>query len=366
MAQPPRDPLPGSEPVPDPAPHRAAAGAPLAGPGGAAEAEDVTSEPRAGELQAYRGERLLNQDGSFNLRRLGLTRDRRFDLFHQLLVVSWPQLLAGLLAAYGALAAGFALLYRLGGDCLEGLPPGDPLQLWFASCHVLSTLGREGLAPITPWANLVMVAETLSGLLGLALMTGLCYARFALPRARVRFSSKALLSRWEGVDSLVLRVANLRRNQIVDVRVRAFVALPGRTAEGIAFSRIVDLDLVRSESPLFLHAWTVIHPIVPGSPLHGRTSADLAAAGFEVVVCLTGTDASYCQPIHSFTSYRAEDLAWGGRFRDILGRAADGRRTIDFSKLDQLAEPTESEADLSRPGPRLGVPGSASPPSPTP
>src|SRR5439155_9491677 len=132
---------------------------------------------------------------------------------------------------------------------------------FFSSVQTMATIGYGGMAPIGIYANVLVTIEALVGLLGLAMATGLAFAKLSRPTARVLFSRVAVIAPRDGVRSLMLRMANERANQILEAQVHLALARTETTAEGERVRRLYDLELVRTRTPLFVLTWTVIHPI---------------------------------------------------------------------------------------------------------
>ena len=233
----------------------------------------------------------------------------------------------------------FAFAYLAGGDGIENARPGSFIDAFFFSVQTMGTIGYGRLAPGTVWSNLLVTVEVITGVLGLAMVTGLVFAKFSRPTARVVFSQRAVVTPHDGVPSLMFRMANARGNRIVEARVRAVLARDETTAEGETMRRFHDLALVRDRNPLFALTWTAIHPITATSPLFGATPEGLAAMGAEVVASLVGIDETVSQTVHARHTYAAADLAWGARLRDILRRLPDGRRQVDYARFHDV-EPT--------------------------
>jgi inward rectifier potassium channel len=263
---------------------------------------------------------------------LGLD-DRRFrDLYHHLLTASWPALLMTIAAAFAAVNAIFAVIYMLDRG-IENARPGSFADAFFFSVQTMATIGYGKLAPDTTLANILMTVEALTGLLGLAMVTGLVFAKFSRPTARVRFSRVAVISRRDGVPSLMFRMANVRGNRIVDATVHVVLARQEKTMEGEEVRRFFDLALQRYRNSIFSYSWTAIHPITETSPLHGQTRQSLERAGAEIIVSMTGLDESFGQTVHARHSYRPRDIEWGARLADILERTPQGL-VIDYSHFD--------------------------------
>jgi inward rectifier potassium channel len=261
------------------------------------------------------------------------------EFYHHLLTSSWPLLLLQIAAAFFGLNALFALAYYLCGG-IEHARPGSFSDVFFFSVETMATIGYGQMAPVTFAARALMSLEALTGLTGLALMTGLMFAKFSRPTARVRFSRCAVISRRDGVASLMFRMANVRANQIVEAQVHVVLARAEVTAEGEDAWRFYDLELSRDRNSTFRHSWTVIHPIRPGSPLYGSSPKALAAAFAELVVSMTGIDGAFMQTVYARRTYKASDIIWGARLADTLFRRPTGDFAFDYGKFDAVIETT--------------------------
>lgn len=275
-------------------------------------------------------------DGGLPTVRVGGADGYLSDLYHFLLVSSWSRLLLLLGIVFVGSNCLFALAYLLAGDSIQGARPGSFADAFFFSVQTMATIGYGHMVPRTLWANILVAIESLVSLLGLAVVTGLTFAKFSRPTARVLFSRVSVIAPWDGVPSLIFRMANQRGNHIAEARVHVILARNETTAEGDVFRRLHDLQLVRDETALFALTWTAIHPISDVSPLNHATRESLAESEAEIIVSLTGLDESFSETVHARHSYRAEDIVWGARFVDILSRLPDGRRQVDYTRFHDV------------------------------
>ena len=178
-----------------------------------------------------------------------------------------------------------------------------------------------------------MTAEVLLGVLMVALITGLAFARFSRPTARILFSRVVVIGAVNGTPTLSLRIANERRNQVVQAEVTLSLLRDEVTAEGHFLRRFYDLKLARARTPVFALTFAVMHPLDRDSPLHGATPETLAAEQAEIIVTLTGIDATLSQNIYARTSYLCDEILFNRRFVDIFGVMPDGRRAIDCAQF---------------------------------
>ena len=196
------------------------------------------------------------------------------DLYFYLTTVSWPKLLLIIVGLFGFINCLFAIGYMIDGG-VANARPGSFADAFFFSVQTMATIGYGVMAPHSFVSNMMVSVEALSGLTSLAVVTGLIFARFSRPTARVRFSRVVAISPRDGVPSLMFRTVNQRSNRIVEAQIHAVFSRWETTREGESMRRFYDLHLARSRNALFSLSWTVIHPIVEDSPLFGETAASL-------------------------------------------------------------------------------------------
>ncbi len=284
------------------------------------------SEPR----EAMRN---LDRSGRLIVRRLGVSPPLFSDAYHALLRSPWWKLGAWMLLGYFIVNCLFTALYLLGGDCIQGARAGNVLDTFSFSVQTLSTIGYGALLPQTPYAQVLVAIESLVGLMTFAVITGLTYAKFSVPVTRIVFSRCAVIANHDGERCLMFRMANERGNQILEARLRVIVARRQITSEREVFRQLLDLPLVRDETPLFALSWTAMHRITPDSPLHELGLAAMVDQELEIYVALVGTDELTTDTLHARHSYLPSDLRFDHRLADMLSRDEDGYPQIDHRRF---------------------------------
>ena len=254
------------------------------------------------------------------------------DLYHFLIGSSWWLVLAGVVLLFLLTNLLFAFCY-LAIDWVAGARPGSFFDAFFFSIQTMGTIGYGVMYPKNVLANVLVTLESIVGLLGLALVTGLTFAKFSRPKARVIFSRVAVIAPRDGVPTLMFRVANERVSHVVEAHLQVTLLRDETTQEGEGVRKIHDLSLVRSQSPAFALTWTVLHPIARNSPLHGATPASLLEQEVEIVVTLIGIDETLSQTVHARHSYTADEILFNARFADVFSAKPSGERTLDLSKF---------------------------------
>jgi inward rectifier potassium channel len=270
----------------------------------------------------------------------GQDASRYTDFYHAVLTAPWWQFFLGLAAFFGTINAVFALLYLFDPNALAHARHGNFWDAYLFSVETLGSNNETGFAPQTLYANIVVSAEAFFAILTLALFTGIIFARFSRPFARVVFSRCAVIIPFDGVPTLMIRTANQRGNSVLDAEVKLSLARQQTTREGLVMRRFEELKPVRERSSLFALSWTIMHRIDRSSPLYGYTQEMLAEQQAEIVVMLSGVDETLADRIYARHSYSVDDMVWNHRFVDVLSLTPDGRRVVDLTRFHDT-EPFE-------------------------
>jgi inward rectifier potassium channel len=283
-------------------------------------------------------QRFLNPDGSFNVARTGLPFLTSLNLYHSVLTMSWPVFLLVVLLLYFASNVVFGSLYAvIGTDALVDTS-GDPVQStvvrgFFFSVQTFATIGYGTIHPVGVIPNLLVTVESYYSLLANALITGVVFARFARPTAKLVFSEVAVIAPYRGITGLMFRLVNGRSSQMIEVEAKVMFAR-FCDEDGKTVRKFDVLELERRKVTFFPLAWTVVHPIDETSPLFGMTESDLHRSDAEILILLSATDETIAQVVHSRTSYKPDQIRVGSKFISIYNEVMDGEPiSIDVRKL---------------------------------
>ncbi|MEL6775950.1 MAG: ion channel [Cyanobacteria bacterium J06597_16] len=258
------------------------------------------------------------------------------DIYHLLLTMPWLSFISLTSVLYLVVNALFAWAYSLGGVVAdingEGLESFQ--DLFFFSVQTMAAIGYGAMHPENAYAHWLVVIESLVGLFFIATTTGLVFARFSLPTARILFSNVAVIAPFNGVPTLMFRTANKRKNYILEAQLWVTLVRDEYSSEGDFMRRFHDIPLVRSHTPVFSLSWTAMHQILPGGLLDGDTVETLKRDRAQIIVTLTGLDETLAQTIHARHTFAAEDIYWDHRFADILLTGRHGRRVINFNQFN--------------------------------
>jgi len=263
------------------------------------------------------------------------------DFYHDVLTAPWWQFLLGLAAAFVGINALFGTLYLLHPGGIANARPGVFADAFFFSVQTFGSIGYGVLAPKSAAVNILVTIESFTAVVYVAIATGLVYARFSRPFARVLFSDVAVVTTFDGTPTLMFRAANQRGNQILDASITVSVARQSVTREGHVMRRFDELKLVRARTPLFALSWTIMHRIDETSPLYGQTTDTLLADQIELIALLRGTDDTLSETIFARYAYAPRHILWDRHFVDVLSMTERGRRVVDLTRFH------DTEADIT-------------------
>lgn len=274
----------------------------------------------------------------------GQDSSRWTDFYHAVLTAPWWLFFLGTAILFLALNAFFALLYIADPHALLHARPGNFWDAFLFSVETITSVDdKSQVIPEGIYANIVVVSEAFFGILQLAMITGVMFARFSRPYSRVLFSKVAVITPFDGTPTLMFRAANQRGNQILDAGISVSLARQQMTREGIVMRRFEELRLLRSRSPLFALSWTIMHRIDETSPLFGVDLERMQKEQMELIILLSGTDDTLADVIYARHAYAPGDIRWDHRFVDVLSLTPHGRRLVDLHRFHDT-EPLESFA----------------------
>ena len=269
------------------------------------------------------------------VRRKGVEESLWVDMYHRLLTLSWIKFF--LLSTFVILVLDF--VFALGFYFLPGsvanINPGDFLSNFAFSVQTMATIGYGYFYPQTTQAHFLVTLESTIGMFATALLTGLIFAKFARPSARIVFSDNLLLTKQNKQDVLTMRLGNVRANQVYEGQAKLTLLRDEMTEEGEKIRRLVDLKLLRKETPIFALSWTLFHIIDESSPLKGVDMNTMASQNWEFIVTFIGVDQDMAQSIVAHRIFKASDVIQAKKFADMIQYDQD-TRVIDFSKINLI------------------------------
>ncbi len=285
----------------------------------------------------------MTPDGQIRIPRRGAPSPL-VDPYHLLLAISWPSFFVFAVSLFFFVNCLFAQLYLWGGNCISNARSGSFEDAFFFSVQTIGTVGYGVMAPTTEYAHIVVSIEILTGLLGFSVMTGLVFARFARPTARLLFSHNALIANHNGIPTLMFRMANQRGSHILEAQLQIVALLNEVTQEGETLRRFYDLRLIRNHSPVFGLSWLALHPLTVDSPIAEISPEWMAEKNLVILVTLSGIDETLVNNVHARHAYLPEKILWGYRFADVLVRNRREQLYLDLRRFHQIYPVTAETA----------------------
>ena len=288
------------------------------------------------------GGRFINKDGTFNLRREGISLINRFSVYQRMLTMPRWKFISVIIIFYFAINILFTLAYFLiGAGQLQGLiattPWGKVKEVFYFSTQTFTTVGYGRINPLGDGANIISSLEALTGFLSFAIATGLIYGRFAKPKSYLAFSEHALISPYRGRTGLMFRFVTYKDNHtLTNVEIKVNIAI--RVEEnGDAQYKFYDLTLERYKVDSLPMNWTVVHDIDENSPIYGFSKEDIVASDLELYVLITAFDEVFSSPVLQRTSYTYQEMKFNAKFVPMYRESEDGMTTIlELHKLNEV------------------------------
>ncbi len=292
-----------------------------------------------GPNSSVEGGRLINSDGSTNLRKRGIPLWERTSIYHTLLKMERSYFFLSIFVFYTIINISFAIVYFMTGvEHLVGAETAKTFfeqfsEAFFFSSQTLTTVGYGRVAPTGMLTNCIASLESLLGILVFAVVTGLIYGRFSRPRAYLLFSNNLLIAPYKQGKALMLRIATYKNNHLTDVEANVTLALHVNEGDK-KVTRFYPLNLEISKVNSLALSWTLVHDINEESPLYGYTKEQIADSKMEVIVNIKGFDDHFSNMVQQRTSYTYKQVEYGARFLPMFERATDGEYTL--LELDKI------------------------------
>lgn len=295
-----------------------------------------SQDPGLGEKYFKHTKRIINKDGSFNIKRIGGGLSS-INAFHYLINISWSKFLLIVFAGFISVNLLFAVLYQLAGiENLVNASAQDGIQsflnTFFFSVQTFATVGYGGMHPTGIISNIIASLESMTGILSFALATGLLYGRFSKPSAKIIFSDNAIITPFKDGKALMFRVANARPNVMMEMEANAMMTYLDKSNNQFT-RKYYPLKLEIKFIHFFPLPWTIVHPIDEESPIFGKTKGDLKVLEAELLIMIKGFDDSFSQTVITRNSYKHDEIKWDAKFIRAFSTDESGETIVDLEKL---------------------------------
>lgn len=284
-------------------------------------------------------DRLIDKNGNFNIRKKGR---HAWALYQNLVEMSWGKFFGGIFVFFVSVNAFFGFLLQLAGiECLNGTKAGnfwsELAQTFFFSVQTFTTVGYGAISPACLSSNILASLIALTGLMAVALATGLFFSRFSKPKAQIIFSKNAIIAPYkDGMKSFQFRIANRRNNQLINLEAKVTMSWVESEWDKSKRRRFYRMPLELDKVVMLPLNWTIVHAIDENSPLYGKSARDLEKMNLEVIVLIEGFDESYSQTVFTNASYCDEDVIWDVKFKPMYYPGNDGKTVLDLDAIDEV------------------------------
>mmetsp|Transcript_47450 Transcript_47450/g.94723 ORF Transcript_47450/g.94723 Transcript_47450/m.94723 type:complete len:328 (-) Transcript_47450:200-1183(-) len=264
------------------------------------------------------------------------------DLFHTALKMKWWHLIFSMALLYVAIITLFAGIMAADpkgvGTGIRNAEEGSFIDVFFFSVHTLSTIGYGYMSPSSPWTRSWVMVESFVGVLLTASMTGLFFSKMSEPSARLQFANVLVVHPVDGIPTLMIRLANERRQQILNMKVNVAVLIRELSQEGEQMFAYKKLQLENDVFPLFVGALRLRHTMGADSPIHGLTKAtDAKSLGIVAIqMSITGTEEVYGRPIFERRIYQIKDIYFDHKFDKMLFDGPNKELILRLEKLSSV------------------------------
>jgi inward rectifier potassium channel len=267
------------------------------------------------------------------------------DFYHRALTVTWPVFFGLATSVFLMFNAIFAMIYQVDPHGIANQYPKGLAGAFFFSVETLATVGYGDMHPQSVYTHVVATAEIIIGMGNIAVVTGLIFARFSRPRAKILFGKHPVVRMIDGKQTLMMRAANMRLNLIAQASAQLHLLRRHVTPEGFQLRRIEDMKLVRDLHPVFMLSWNVMHVIDEQSPLYGVTQEELDSTETTLLLTIEGIDETTSQSMLARHQWGIKEVRWNHRYVDLVRRDDNGLNIIDYTIFDEVMPLQEGDQD---------------------
>lgn len=296
-------------------------------------------DPGLGTTYKKSVKRMLNENGTFNIERIGTVTGYR-DIYKYLVDLSSWKFALFLSMLFLILNCLFALGYVLIGiHELQGIPPTQHpfVGALYFSAQTFTTVGYGAIAPKGNGASVLASVEAFIGLIAFSMSTGLIYGRFSRPSAKIAFSHNVLITPHKDGFALMFKMVNQRNSVLLNTKVNVMISLSHKLhSESTYIRKYYTLPLEAESVRYFPLTWTIVHVINEQSPLFGMSVEKIREQGTEVLILVEAFDETFSQMVLQKHSYAGHQWLGGVRFKRNFNAADNGKIILNIHELDEL------------------------------
>lgn len=298
-----------------------------------------SQDPGLGTAYQKSVKRILNEDGSYNIKRIGTIRMLK-DFYKYLVDLNAWKFGFFLVGSFLVANLFFAGIYCLiGTEHLHGINPNQNefVAAYYFSAQTFTTVGYGAIAPIGNLTSFVAAMEAFVGLIAFAIATGLIYGRFSRPSTKIAFSHNVIITPHKGQMALMFKIVNQRNSVLLNTKVHVMLSLVDEDSESSMLQRQyytlpLEVDFVR----YFPLTWTLVHVINEDSPLYDLTLTEIRGKLAELLIIIEAFDETYSQTVIRKHSYAEHQWATGVKFKKNFSADDTGTIILNINEISDL------------------------------
>lgn len=298
-------------------------------------------DPGLGESTTTTAKRMVNKDGSFNIKHLhgkiGISA-----LYAYLVDIRWTRFFCLVFLTYFLLNMFFAAIYVCIGVEQISVPSQtfleDFVNAFFFSSQTITTLGYGAMAPKGILAGIVSSCQALIGLLSFSFITGLLYGRFSKPKASIEFSDNIIYRDFKEGKALMFRLMNSKTDVMINPQASVTLAITERDNEHGYKRNFYQLQLERDHITYLPTTWTLVHEITEESPLYKFNKEALKKLNGEFLIMINYYDEAFNEQVYKLHSYTFEELLMDVKFEKAFYFDEDGYTVLDHRKISHTKQ----------------------------
>lgn len=293
-------------------------------------------DPGFGESTTTAAKRIVNKDGSFNIKHLhgkvGISA-----LYAYLVDISWTRFFCLVFLTYFMLNMFFATIYvSIGVEYISVAPQTflvDFVNAFFFSSQTVTTLGYGAMVPTSLLSGIVSSCQALIGLLSFSFITGLLYGRFSKPKASIEFSDNIIHRDFKEGKALMFRLMNSKTDVMINPKASVTLAITELDEEHGYKRNFYQLQLERDHITYLPTTWTLVHEITEESPLYKFSKKELKNLKGEFLIMITYYDEAFNEEVYKLHSYTFEELLIDVAFENAFYFDEEGYTILDHHKI---------------------------------
>lgn len=298
-----------------------------------------TKDPGLGTTFDKSVKRVLNEDGSFNIQRVGTVSTFR-DFYKYLIDLPTFKFVGFIFLFFVGMNLIFALGYlAIGVDQLSGIPRKQHhlISAFYFSTQTFTTVGYGAIAPKGNGASLLASFEAFFGLISFSMATGLIYGRFSRPSTKIAFSHNVIITPYKDGKAMMFKIVNKRNSILLNCKVNITMSIAHKDrTDGHMVRQYYNIPLETDFVRYFPLTWTLVHVIDEQSPLHELDIEQLQNRTSELLILIEAFDETYSQMVLQKHSYADHQWVENVKFKRNFHANENGKIILNIHELSEL------------------------------